>query len=75
MAPADHPNPVSVLKRTLQITGFLAGLAVLGWVIWTAANSIDAATLDRLRETPLSRFLMLAGLSAATILLNGLMWW
>lgn len=76
--PPAAPEPVSRprgVKVIVQIVGFLGGLALLGWCVTLAFNPSNREQLEKVRELAPSRVALLAALSLATILLDGLIFW
>ncbi|MDX2017099.1 MAG: lysylphosphatidylglycerol synthase domain-containing protein [Planctomycetota bacterium] len=76
--PPAAPSPVSRprgVKILIQIVGFLGGLALLGWCVTLAFNPSNREQLEKIRDLAPSRVALLAALSLATILLDGLIFW
>jgi MFS family permease len=71
----DHPTPRSVLKIAVQLIGFAAGLALLGWCAREALKPGNREQLARLGEAAPGPVLLLFACSLATLALNGLIFW
>ncbi len=65
----------SVARAAVQVIGFLAGLGALTWCVAQALKPENRAQFDRLGEAPVSSLAWMLGLTAATLLLNGLIFW
>ena len=76
-APANLPAPKapSPWARALQITGWLGGLALLGWCIAWALNDHNRAQLDSLRHADPSAVAALLALAALSLFTNGIIFW
>lgn len=59
-------------KTIIQLTGFLLGLAMLGWALRMAFSPANRAQLDKLTEAPPQTVFALIALSLVPILVNGL---
>ncbi|MEZ6235801.1 MAG: lysylphosphatidylglycerol synthase domain-containing protein [Phycisphaerales bacterium] len=83
--PAAPPTPSSaatsrppiprLLRTTLQILGFLLGIALLWWCAGRALAPENREQIERVANLSPVRFALLALLSAGTIALNGLIFW
>lgn len=70
------PTPPRRLARAMiQCAGFLAGLALLGWCVSIAFKPENRQQLEHLRQATPPQLLGLLGLSFATLLINGLIFW
>lgn len=79
-APAPPPpGPPSAARRPLrvviQVVGFLAGVGLLGWCVSVAFKPENREQLERLREASPVQLLGLLGLSIATLIINGFIFW
>lgn len=59
----------------MQLVGFVAGLAMLGWCVSVAFKPENREQLERLREASPAQLLGLLGLSILTLIINGLIFW
>ncbi len=62
-------------RLLLQAAGFVGGLMLFGWCIKTALSPENREQLAKLSQATPGQIAALLGLSAATLLLNGLMFW
>jgi hypothetical protein len=62
-------------RIAFQVTAFLGGLALLGWCASVALGEENQQALDRLRQASAGQILLLMALSAATLALNGTIFW
>ncbi len=75
-APSERRAPArSVLRAVLQLVGFLAGIAALGWCVAQALEPKNRKQFAHLGEAPASLLLLILGLTAASIVLNGVIFW
>ena len=65
----------STTRLALQTLGFLGGLALFGWCIKIALSPENREQLAKLSQASPGQIAALLGLSAATLSLNGLMFW
>ncbi len=75
-----HEKPVksasgSRARIGLQVLGFIVGLGLLGWCVMQAVNPDNRQHLAKLRGADWRLVTTLAGLSAASLLVNGLSFW
>lgn len=63
------------VRAVVQGLGFLAGVALMVWCVGLALEPGNRAQLARLRDAPAELVVALLGLSALTIVLNGLIFW
>lgn len=63
------------VRGVFQLVGFLVGLALLGWCLRNAFGPENQDQLRRLADAPPSRIILLTGLSLASLILNGVMFW
>lgn len=69
------PPPRSWVRLAVQIGGFLGGMALLTWCVVQAMNEKNRESLARLRDTNPRDAALLIGLTALTLLVNGLIFW
>lgn len=65
-----HRSPRGVARRAVHVAGFLVGLGLLGWCVRLALREREA--FERLAEASAGTVLLLLALSAASIVINGL---
>jgi hypothetical protein len=63
------------VRLCVQALGFVLALVLLGWCIRAALSEENREQLERLGNASAGQVLLLLGLSAATLLLNGLLFW
>lgn len=63
------------IRSGLQVVGFAVGVALLVWAVKIVLAPENREMLDRLRDASTGQALLLAGLCAATVLLNGGCFW
>ncbi|VAX41234.1 hypothetical protein MNBD_PLANCTO03-956, partial [hydrothermal vent metagenome] len=78
--PSTPPLPTRsttgrVLRLLFQGAGFVIGLALLGWCVRVALSPENREQLAKLSEASLGQVAALLGLSATTLLLNGVFFW
>ncbi|MDX2115833.1 MAG: hypothetical protein SFZ24_09495 [Planctomycetota bacterium] len=75
--PDDAPlrRPWTPGRIAAQILGVAVGAALLIWAIRLAISGDNARALQALKDAPLSEFIILAALTLAGLVLNGLMFW
>jgi hypothetical protein len=77
-SPAPVPRQRRLLRVAIQIVGFAAGLASLGWCI-SRAFRVDPSDpvnrFERLLQAPRHLFIAMIALSVATMAVNGLLFW
>lgn len=71
--PAGPPR--RALRLVLQGLGFLIGLALLGWCVQAALSPENREQLVKLSEASAGQVGLLLTLSAATLAINGLVFW
>lgn len=71
----SHRDGGRIVRLILQTAGFLVGLALLGWCVRTALSPENREQLARLREATFGEVALLLALGAATITINGLIFW
>ncbi len=71
----SHAAARGPLQLTLQIIGFLAGIALLGWCVAVALRPENRDQLARLREAQPWEIAALLGLTATSLIVNGLSFW
>lgn len=64
-----------VLRMGLQLAGFLAGLASLAWCVSLALRPENEAQFKKLAGAPAHLILAMLGLSMATVVINGALFW
>ena len=74
-AAAARPPLPRLFRTTLQVLGFLIGIALLWWCAGRALAPENREQIDRVANLSPARFALLALLSAGTIALNGLIFW
>lgn len=75
VAPLPARRPAPTWKRALQLLGFLAGLALLGWCIAEAFKPENREQLQRLADAPAWKLALLFALNLAYIALNAQLLW
>lgn len=73
-----NPGPSSARARVriaVQVAGFLVGLTMLGWCVRVALQPSNQAQFSRLTGAPAWSILGMLGLTAASIVLNGVIFW
>ncbi|MEO0716766.1 MAG: hypothetical protein AAFY58_07235, partial [Planctomycetota bacterium] len=63
------------VRVAIQVVGFLAGLAMLGWCANMALKEENRTQLERLLDASPASIAALVGLCAATLIFNGLIFW
>lgn len=71
----DPKRELSALQVFVQIFGGLIGVGLLIWALSVVFSDENREQLDRALNSPLHLTLSLVGLSALSIVLNGLMFW
>jgi hypothetical protein len=82
-APTTHPEPPPnapaakrhALKLLVQVVGLGAGVASLWWCVALALKPGNREQIGRLLHAPAHLLLAIFGLSLATIVINGLLFW
>ncbi len=64
-----------MLRAIVQVVGFAIGLALLAWCVRLAFSDQNRAQLDRLRDASAIDLAILLALSAASLAINGLIFW
>jgi hypothetical protein len=72
---SERSDAGRLLRVAIQIVGIAAGVASLWWCISQALSAKNREQLQHLAEAPRSLILALAGLSLATLITNGLIFW
>lgn len=62
-------------KRWAQAAGLVAGVALLVWAISLATSEKNRESFEAMRAAPASEVALLVGLTVASLVLNGLMFW
>ena len=78
--PSTPPLPTRsttgrVLRLLFQGAGFVIGMLLLGWCVQVALSPENREQLAKLSEASLGQVAALLGLSAGTLLLNGIFFW
>lgn len=71
----DPKRELSALQVVVQVFGGLIGVGLLVWALWVVFSEENREQLDRALHAPLHLTLALVGLSALSVVLNGLMFW
>jgi hypothetical protein len=80
-APEHNTTPRSglrlgtILRLIFQLGGFLVGLALLGWCVQRALSPENRGQFALLRDASPSLVAAMMGLTALSIMLNGLVFW
>lgn len=74
-SPATTSRSRSVLRAAFQVFGFLVGLSLLAWCASIAMRPENREQLDRLATAGWRPIALLVGLSAASLVLNGMIFW
>lgn len=65
----------SIARAAVQVVGFLAGLAALAWCVQQALEPRNREQIAKLSEAPAWSLAAILGLTAASIALNGIIFW
>ena len=71
----DPKRELSALQVVVQVFGGLIGVGLLVWALSVVFSEENREQLDRALNAPLHLTLSLVGLSALSVVLNGLMFW
>jgi hypothetical protein len=71
----DPKRSLSALQIGVQVFGGLIGVGLLVWALSVVFSDENREQLDRALHAPLHLTLSLVGLSALSVILNGLMFW
>lgn len=77
-APAATPTPArrrSPVRVAVQLLGFGAGIALLWWCVSLAFQPENREQLQRLADADAGSLVLLFGMSLATLVINGLIFW
>jgi hypothetical protein len=75
-SPIAPPSRGRRLQRVLvQVIGFAAGLASLGWCVSLALKPENKHQFEKLAHSPRHLLAAMLGLSLLTVLINGLLFW
>ena len=72
---SSHGHKRRVLRLALQLAGFGAGLGLLAWAVSIALREENRHQLERLADASIQHIAWLLGLSALSLVLNGLAFW
>lgn len=78
LAPAPPLRPASGRGRRgflLQVIGFAVGAAMFAWALTLALDAENRGRLAAVADAPIALLGLLAGLTAASIVVNGLIFW
>ncbi len=75
MTDTHNLNGGRFLRIAIQIVGFLASIAALGWCLRTALKPENREQFSKLADAPAELILALLGLSFLSLSLNGLAFW
>lgn len=62
-------------RIALQSAGLIGGIGLLVWAVRLSMSEENARSVEAMRSAPASEVLLLIGLSLASLVLNGLMFW
>ncbi len=65
----------SIARKIIPIIGFLIGLALIGWCLNLAFSPENRQQITRLSQISSTSLVLLLGLSAASLALNGIIFW
>lgn len=65
----------SILRVLIQVVGFAASIAALGWAVKVALKEENRAQLENLQNASVAQVMMLVGLSFASVAINGVIFW
>ncbi|MEM0982340.1 MAG: lysylphosphatidylglycerol synthase domain-containing protein [Planctomycetota bacterium] len=71
----SEARPRKVVRLLVQALLFAAGLALFGWVAWTARAELTEERIAELKRAGPAFVAALVGLSLASFCLNGFGWW
>lgn len=69
------PRRWSKRRIVLQSLGLLLGLALLAWAVSLSMSEGNRRSIEAMRDAPASEVVLLIGLTVASLVLNGLMFW
>lgn len=72
---AESPRKWSARRIAMQVIGLLIGLGLLGWAVSLSMSPQNQKSFEAMRQAPLIEVAVLLGLSFASLVLNGLMFW
>lgn len=72
---SGSPNSRRALRIAVQIVGFLAGIAALGWCVHTALKPENREQFAKLSTAPTKLIILMLLLSLVSLILNGLAFW
>lgn len=70
-----EPAPRRLLSAVIQLVGFAVGLGLLAWIVRIALKPENREQLAKLSDASPGQLVALFALTAATITLNGLVFW
>lgn len=65
----------SIARTLIQVIGFAASIAALGWAIKMALKEENRAQLENLQNASVGQVMALVGLSFSSVAINGLIFW
>lgn len=65
----------SMLKAAVQLLGFGIGIAMLIWCVRTVLSDDNRAQLEKLAQAKAWQILLLLGIAASSVVLNGVIFW
>ena len=71
----DHPRPRSRARAAVQVVGFALSIGALGWAIRAALSPSNREQLARLLDATPIQILTMVALAAASVGVNGLIFW
>lgn len=73
--PSQTPPRRKLLRVAVQLLGFIAGLASLGWCVSLALKPENKEQFAKLSQAPAKLILAMLGLSLLTLTINGTLFW
>ncbi len=71
----ESPKRWTRSRIAVQVAGFILGLGLLGLTIYLATTGDNAAQFQHMRDAPPTWLIALLAVSAASIVVNGVMFW
>ena len=72
---AEQQSTRAVVRILIQVLGFAASIAALGWAVKVALKEENRAQLENLQDASVAQVMMLVGLSFASVAVNGVIFW
>ncbi len=72
---AGAGKPRSLVRVLVQVIGFAASIAALGWAVKMALTEENRAQLENLQNASAAQIMALVGLSFSSVAINGLIFW